>query len=323
VTPAVTVVSPAANATLAGDASIVVTFDSDMHPTRLIDKSLVLTDKLGNQLSGTVTYDIPTRTATYKPAAFLRSSLSPYKLAVTREATNLYLIGATASSYPYQVDAVAPAVSSVAPLNAATGVSPTVVPVATLSKNVDPSSVTGATVLLSAGATSIAGTASASGAQISFKPLLRLAGNTAYTLRIKAAVTDTAGNLLGTDFVSTFTTDAVTPVVSSSVPLNNATAVSPSAPLSLTFNKAIDPASVTFTIVNPDGSTNTLGSVSLAAGTAQIQGCFAFNGASTQVTFTPLAALAPATNHVFSASSGVVDLGGLALTPATVAFRTQ
>ncbi|HEY3414057.1 MAG TPA: Ig-like domain-containing protein, partial [Myxococcales bacterium] len=124
-------------------------------------------------------------------------------------------------------------------------------------------------------------------------------------------------NALAANFTSTFTTDSISPTVVSSVPAINATLVNPAAPLSLTFSEPIDPASVTYS------TTISTGSVSLAAGAAQVFGCFSFNPTSTVVTFTPLAPLTAATGHSFSASAGVTDLGGLALTPYTAPFTTQ
>ena len=322
--------APATGAALAGDQSIAVAFDSDMHPARLTDRSLTLTDtKTNTRLAGTVTYDIPNRVARFTPSQFLRSASGPYRLDVTREATNLYLIGAVPASATYTAAATAPVVSTVSPANGATGVAATAIPVLTFSKNVDPASVTGATVTLATGGTALAWPLAVAQAQVTFVPPTgqRLSGGKTYTLTA-AGVTDTAGNALATGFSASFTVDGTAPFVTTSTPLNNAQSVAPGAPLSLTFSKEIDARSVTASVLNADKST-TYGSVNLSASQTassapQVAGCFSFSADGKTLTFTPLAALAGATSHVLAATNAVADLGGVPLSPvASVAFKTQ
>jgi hypothetical protein len=117
---------------------------------------------------------------------------------------------------------------------------------------------------------------------------------------------DAAGNILQLQSVGsiggelvTFTSTSITkppPTVVSTVPARGATGVGAAAPLTVTFNKPVEPSTVTnatFTLFA--GSTPVAGTVSLAGATA---------------TFTPTAPLASNTFYTATVSGGVKDLSG-------------
>ena len=95
--------------------------------------------------------------------------------------------------------------------------------------------------------------------------------------------------------------DLRAPVVLSTVPANAATGVSPYAPLSATFNKAIDPATLTgasFTLTGPSGA---------------VTGVVSYDAGTMTAVFTPAAALAAQTTYTATLTTAVEDINGVPL----------
>jgi hypothetical protein len=120
---------------------------------------------------------------------------------------------------------------------------------------------------------------------ITFKPAANLTASTGYTVNI-SGFTDITGNAV-TPFTGQFSTngtgvpDSTSPVITSTVPANNATGVATNATITLNYSKPIDPISV---------NASTIYIYSHQTG-YQIAGAFAVNNTATtsSVVFTPAA----------------------------------
>ncbi|WP_237563609.1 N,N-dimethylformamidase beta subunit family domain-containing protein, partial [Arthrobacter sp. H-02-3] len=155
----------------------------------------------------------------------------------------------------YWVDAVfspsapaAPVVSSVSPVNAATGVAVSVKPAATFNQSVTGSSVV--FTLKDSGGAAVAGAVSYDSASntATFTPGSALAYGITYTATVNGA-TNSTGQTMAAPYSWVFTTAAApaAPVVSSVSPVNAATGVAVSVKPAATFNQSVTGSSVVFT----------------------------------------------------------------------------
>jgi len=206
-------------------------------------------------------------------------------------------------NYTTVVAPPAPTVTSMTPANLASGVAANQSVSATFSQVMNPSTITGnspATFTLTSGGTAVAGTVASSSAGATFTPTLLLAANTTYTATLTTGVQSAAGiGLANTAW--TFTTD-ILPTVLSTVPANNATGVLLNQPISATFSKAMNCASLyspatTFKVTGP-GTTTVAGTVSCSG-----------NGAI----FTPSNLLATNTLYTAAITTGVTSAQGYPL----------
>ena len=140
-------------------------------------------------------------------------------------------------------------------------------------------------------------------------PAAELALGTAYVLRVKATVRDSDGVELGADSDGApFTTIAPLTLLDTT-PHEGATGVPLRGPIVLTFNRAVDLA----TIGDGPGCTGTVRIAS--AGLCNV-GAVTANAAGDVVTVTPpadLAALAPDAQYTITVTAGVKDAAGFAL----------
>src|SRR6185295_5457817 len=134
------------------------------------------------------------------------------------------------------VDIAPPVVLSVLPVNAATAVSPASTVTANFNEAINASTVNGTTFQLRNAANNlVAATVSTAADKITLIPSAPLAPLTAYTVTITGGVSgtkDLAGNALASDYVWTFTTDAIDntpPTITSVSPANAAIGVGLSA----------------------------------------------------------------------------------------------
>jgi hypothetical protein len=195
-------------------------------------------------------------------------------------------------------------VSSVSPLNGATGVSVGTSVTVTFSQPLNATTVSGSTITLQdAPNHAVAATVTYNAATFAavLTPASRLATSTAYTVGVSTGVKDPAGNALAGAFSSSFTTqapDLTPPTVSSVTPLNGATGVSLGTAVTVTFSEAMDPLSIGGgTITLQDGGGNGVGAV------------VSYNAATYTATLTPNALLHPNTNYTVTVKGGV---GGVA-----------
>jgi Ice-binding-like/Bacterial Ig-like domain len=197
-------------------------------------------------------------------------------------------------------------VTSVAPLNAATGVCPSTVITAIFSVAMNPATINVLTFTLTGpGAAPVVGvvTYDASSNTATLTPSSPLALSSVYTATITTGALDVYGIALAANYVWSFTTGAnpcAPPVVISETPVAGAVGVCPNTVVTATFSEAMNPSTITtatFTLTGP-GTTPVTGVVTSTASTA---------------TFTPSSALALNTVYTATITTGAQDVFGNAL----------
>jgi hypothetical protein len=198
-----------------------------------------------------------------------------------------------------EIPGVCPIVVSTIPTTGALNVPLNQVISITFNDEMDPATITAASILLSDGAP-VLGTISYSGLTATFVPTEPLDDNTTYTGRVKTTVKNLTGNFLQEDYVWTFSTGSeLLPIVISTVPINNATNIGLNTPISATFNQAMNP-------VNMNTTTFTL-----YQGSNQINGAVSYNGLT--ASFVPDANLAQNTLYTATITTGATSMLGTAL----------
>ncbi len=206
-------------------------------------------------------------------------------------------------------DVTLPAVSSVSPVNGATGVPVTTTATAIFSEAMNAATISGSTVELRNSSNAlITATVSFNAATrtVTLTPSSALANSTTYTATIKggaSGVKDVAGNPLASDYNWSFTTEAgdiTPPTVTSVSPLSGATGVSTGANIIANFSEAINALTVTSTTFQLRDAGN-----NLIPATVSTSG--------NQITLDPSASLAGSivyTATITGGASGVKDLAG-------------
>jgi len=201
-------------------------------------------------------------------------------------------------------NASAPSVSSVYPVAGATAVSRNTYLTATFSQSMDASSITTSTFKLSSSSGFVTGTISydASSKTATFTPSAVLGVNTAYSATVYTGVKNSSGIGMNADYVWNFTTgsssDVLGPTVVSVSPVSGATAVSTSTVVSVIFNEALDPSTLT-------DSTFTLSSTSSA-----VTGTATYSVSTKTAYFTPSSPLDYNTTYTALLINGITDLAG-------------
>ena len=193
-------------------ATVSATFSKAMEGTTITAASFTLSD--GGAVSGAVSYDAGTFTATFTPAADLDHSTA-YTAVITIAVTDL---AGNPLGAPYSwsfttaaADTTPPTVASTFPADGAVEVAVDATVSATFSKAMEGTTITAASFTLSdGGAVSGAVSYDAGTFTATFTPAADLDHSTAYTAVITIAVTDLAGNPLGAQYSWGFTTAAVT-----------------------------------------------------------------------------------------------------------------
>lgn len=206
-------------------------------------------------------------------------------------------------------DITAPTVSSIDPGNTATGIAINQKIAAAFSEEMDPLTLTSSTFgLTGPGASPVTGTVTyaSAGNIATFSPESDLALETLYTATITTGAKDLAGNALTSSFVWSFTTgaisDLISPTVLSTNPADAVISVALNKIISATFSEAMNASTITssnFTLTTND-LTPVLGSVD-------------YNLLTHIATFTPGSNLAPNTTFTATITTGVQDLAGNAL----------
>src|SRR5947209_4692111 len=201
---------------------------------------------------------------------------------------------------------VAPTVTAQAPAPGATGVPLNTTVTATFSKAMNAASITTSTFRLrAAGSTAdvpATVTVNAAGTLATLTPSSPLAAGTVYTATVAAAVTDTSGTALGADSLWSFTTD-VAPTVTAQAPAPGATGVPLNTPVTATFSKAMNAASITTSTFR----------LRAAGSTADVPATVTVNTAGTLATLTPSSPLAAGTVYTATVAAAVTDTSGTAL----------
>ena len=315
VAPTVTVSDPMNNATgVATSKALSVTFSESLTASTISTSTFTL-KKGTTAVAGTVTYS--GTKATFTPASALAVS-SIYTGTITTGVKDL-AGNALAANYNFSfttgaaLDITAPTVTLTDPTNNATGVATSKAVGVTFSEALTASTVSASTFTLKQGTTTVAGTVTYTGTKATFTPSSALAASAIYTATITTGVKDLVGNALAANYTFNFTTaaaaDVTAPTVSSTSPLNNATAVALNKAVTVSFSEAMT------------SSTISASTFTLKQGTTAVAGSVTYSG--TTATFTPSAALTAGTVYTATITTGAKDLAGNALAASTsVSFTT-
>jgi tetrahydromethanopterin S-methyltransferase subunit B len=299
--PTVSSTNPISDATgVFINTAISATFSTAMDPSTITHTTFTL--KQGTTaVSGSVSYSGVT--AVFNPNSNLSVS-TVYTATITTGAEDLS-DNALASNYVWNfttgttADTTAPTVISVIPTNTATGVANNSVISAIFSKAMDPTKISLTTFILKQGTTAISGIVSYSGVTAIFTPSA-LAISTTYTAVITTGAKDLAGNALASNYTWTFTTgtapDTSVPAIISISPTNGSTRVALKTAITITFNKTMNPLTITTTTITvKNGTTLVLGTVTYSGMTA---------------IFTPTSNFTANTIYTVTITTGAKDLIG-------------
>ena len=220
---------PNANGGACPNTIVTVTFSKAMNPSNDRWHDLYADGSGPAAVTGVVSYDAPSDTATFSPSASLAPN-TVYTATVTTGAQDMYG-NALASNFVWSFttgnticQAGPPTVVSLAPPNGTNGVCPNTVAVATFSEAMNPATINATTFTLAGpGASSVTGQVvyDASDYVATFTPSSKLALSTTYAATVTTGAQDLLGNPLATDFMWSFTT-STTACQTSSVPLSSA-----------------------------------------------------------------------------------------------------
>src|SRR6202163_2173875 len=230
--PPPTVISvepPNGSAGVCPNTIVTATFSKAMNPATINDTTFLLAGPGATAVAGVVTYDIPSKTATFTPSSALAIPTVTYTATITTGATDTFG-NALASDFVWTFTTGTttclsgpPTVISVTPPDLSSGICPDTVVVATFSEAMNPVTINTTTFTLTGpGTTPVAGTVTydAPSHVATFTPTSALTLNTLYTATITTGAQDLFGVPLASDFVWTFTT-SVNPCAST-VPLGTA-----------------------------------------------------------------------------------------------------
>jgi hypothetical protein len=188
-----------------------------MNPATINTTTFTLTGPGPTPVGGVVTYDAPSKTATFTPSNTLTLN-TLYTATITTGAKDTFG-NALASDFVWSFTTGAtvcltgpPTVISVTPPNGANGICPNTVVVATFSEAMNPSTINTTTFTLTGpGSTAVAGTVNydAPSHVATFTPTNPLTLSILYTATITTGAQNLFGNALASNFVWTFTTSAV------------------------------------------------------------------------------------------------------------------
>ncbi len=196
---------------VAVDSSISVTFSEDMDTSTINTSTFTLS--YNPNISGEVTYDPNTKTATFTPSVNLVNNTT-YMATITtgvkdtagNSLTEDYTWSFTTAA-PANGNGEPPTVISTSPDKGATEVAINTTITATFSEAMDVSTINTSTFTVSNGS-NISGTVTYSGTIATFTPSSDLAYDITYTATITTGTEDTAGNSLTEDYTWSFTTAA-------------------------------------------------------------------------------------------------------------------
>lgn len=192
-----------------------------------------------------------------------------------------------------------------APLNAAADVAVDSALTAVFSEAMDAATITASTFTLSSVSGPVTGTVSYSSQTntATFTPAANLSSGATYTATVTNGAKDVTGNPMTISFSWSFNTrDVIPPTVTAVSPVNGSAGAATNSAVTAAFSEAMDPASI-------NGSTFTLSN-----GISTVSGTVAYNAAASSATFTPSAALDPASTYSAVVTTGVKDSSGNAMT---------
>lgn len=316
--PTVTAESPASGAAnVSVSTTVTATFSEAMQPSSLTSSTFTLADSGGNAVSGTITYDSGSDTATLAPSSPL-SYATQYTATITTGATASNG-AALASGFTWQFTTAAapapPTVTSTTPVSGATGVAINTAISAVFSVPMNSASFTATSFTVNAqGGGGVAGSVSYDAATqtATFMPAANLSYGTTYIATLTTAVTSSSGQALASNDTWSFTTIQA-PAVLSTTPASGATSVAVTANVTATFSMAMNPTTLTtatFMLTGPGGT--------------QVAGNISYAASSNTATFTPSASLAYNTAYSATITTGAQNSGGVGLSSNyTWSFTTE
>jgi Domain of unknown function (DUF4082)/Bacterial Ig-like domain len=316
---------------VAGGANLTATFSEAMDPATISATSFVLRDSANALVPSVVTYSTATRVATLNPTPTLTSSASYTATLVGGVAGVKDLAGnalVSNVSWAFTVaDTVRPTVLARTPAANAAAVPLNATATVTFSEAMDAATINASTLTLRIGA------AAPIAATVTYDSLTRIAtltpssplsGSSVYTLSVLGGtvdprVKDVAGNaLLNTSSANFTTIDTTPPVVSSSAPANGSIGFVRTANLTVTFNEAMSPASISASSIElRDTLTNTV-----------VPCVVTLNGAGTVATINPTPTLNALTSYTLTVKGGSTDprvkdlIGNAMSTTQSIIFLT-
>ena len=292
--------APVLSATSPADADTDVALNTrlsasfDMPMAQLSASSFTL--KQGTApVSGTVATSADGLTATFSPSSNVAAA-TVYTATITTGASSAAGASFAADqSWSFTTgaaaDTTAPVVAAPDPASAASGVPINATISASFSKDMDPLTITSSSFTVKQGAAQVPGDVTyGPGTTATFTPAASLAPSTLFTATISADVKDLAGNALAA-FSWSFTTGTAAvpvqvPTVTSTFPVNAATAVALNAKLSASFDLRMFPLSTA--------------NFTLKQGTTQVGGKVATSANGLTATFAPSSSLSA--NAVYTAT---------------------
>ena len=198
-----------------------------------------------------------------------------------------------------EIVGVCPVVLSTNPDNGAIGIPLNQIITINFNEEMNPETIDGSSIIITtpAGVT-VPGTVTYSGTTATFTSTNALTPNTIYSGRVKTLAKDTNGNALQTDFVWSFTT-GIAPIVNSTDPENNATAVPLNKIITATFNMPMNPLTL-------NGTTFTV-----KQGGANVAGVISYSGST--VSFTPAVQLESNKIYTGMITTGARNVAGTPL----------
>ena len=281
----------------------------------------------GTPVQGTFSFDFDDRMVIFDPQSVLKPNLA-YTLTITtdlRSSDGMPLHQSFSGSFVTggATDTVSPTVTSV-PVDGATGVPMNTNVVLIFSEPMDPTSLNASTIVVTNNGVPVSGNITLNGINTitTFDPSSNFLPNSPVNVTVSSRVTDRAGNPIvgsggvGTNFIISFTTasssDNAGPEVLSITPADGATGIDRNTIVSVTFNEAINPATV-------DSETFTI-----SVGGVRQSGNISFSGQSTIITFTPDQILPTLSLVTITLLPGINDIAGNGLISTfTSSFTTQ
>ncbi len=214
--PTVALAAPAAGATgVAANAAVSATFSENINPATITATTFTVTGLGGAVITGTVSYDVATKTATFVPTT---PAVLPDNTVLTatitkgvKDLAGNALANDFVWSFTTAPDAIAPSVASVNPVDLAANVCLQSSVTATFSEAMDATTVNGTTMTLQTSGpplgAALGGTVTYDVASKSatFTPTMPLVIGTNYTATITTGAKDVTGNALVSNKVWTFT----------------------------------------------------------------------------------------------------------------------
>ncbi len=299
--------------------AISATFSEALDPASVTNASFTVTNA-GAMVTGTVSYDPMSFTATFAPSAPFANNTTVRVdiLATVADLAGNTLSGPAVWTFTTDLgDTTPPTVTSVDPADLATNVAQNGLISATFSEDIDPATLNAGTFLVTEGGASLPGIIGYDAATFTatFAPTIPLPANSTIVASLSTVITDLTGNRLAAPFVWSFVTvsvDNTRPEVVSTSPVDFATNVPVNSAVSATFSEAIDP------------TTLTLANFAVTANNTSIAGVLTYDSGSLTATFTPNMPFTTSTIVRADVRAGIADLAGNTLATARVwTFTTE